>query len=49
MNVVLQFLRNENQYYGMRNMSGRFCRENGLSTAVPGKGKDCKHPHRKQD
>ena len=29
---------NKRSYYGIRNMSDRLCRENGLSVVVPGKG-----------
>ena len=29
---------NERSYYGIRNMSDKLCRENGLSVVVPGKG-----------
>ena len=30
---------NKRSYYGIRNMSDKLCRENGLSVVVPGKGK----------
>lgn len=29
---------NKRSYYGIRNMSDKLCRENGLSVVVPGKG-----------
>ena len=29
---------NKRRYYGIRNMSDKLCRENGLSVVVPGKG-----------
>ena len=29
---------NKRSYYGIRNMGGKLCRENGLSVVVPGKG-----------
>ena len=33
-----KYTSNKRSYYGIRNMSDRLCRENGLSVVVPGKG-----------
>ena len=33
---------NKRSYYGIRNMSDKLCRENGLSVVVPGKGQQGK-------
>ena len=33
-----KYVSNKRSYYGIRNMSDKLCRENGLSVVVPGKG-----------
>jgi len=33
-----KYVSNKRTYYGIRNMSDKLCRENGLSVVVPGKG-----------
>ncbi len=33
-----KYISNKRSYYGIRNMSDKLCRENGLSVVVPGKG-----------
>ena len=34
-----KYVSNKRTYYGIRNMSDKLCRENGLSVVVPSKGK----------
>ena len=36
--TTIKYNSNKRSYYGIRNMSDKLCRENGLSVVVPGKG-----------